>query len=72
MSGCAMPCCLCCTTAQLLDKYRAGVVMRFDPKASGHKATNYQHWFATRKAYPVPYQRRYEPWVIAHRATVPL
>lgn len=31
---------------------------RFDPRAEGHRATNYSHWFLTTTSYLVKYTYR--------------
>ncbi len=36
-----------------------------------HGPTDYEHWYATRELYQVPYQRDYEPYYIV-RKDVPL
>ena len=57
--------------ADLKALWDGSAINRFDPGAIGHIPTNYEQWLGSDEQYEVPYEPRYEPWVICDRLAVP-
>ncbi|MEW5303855.1 MAG: hypothetical protein WDW36_006508 [Sanguina aurantia] len=59
------------TKQEMVQAFKSNNITRFDPRGSGHLATNYSHWCEATESYPVLYMPWYEPWVVVNRIKTP-